>query len=120
MTLLICVFQVNVSLFILHGVRVVALPQPLFVIQFLLQPLLPAQLLQRQPIKVRAPLRCRFSISETGLNATDAQAVLTFIPCGSHRKNDCCREPLSVGTKHVSFTSGCKGDRNNVNSVDMH
>lgn len=53
---LICVFQVNISLFILHGLWVVPLPQPLFFFQFLLQPLLPAQLLQRQPIQVRAPL----------------------------------------------------------------
>lgn len=53
---LICVFQVNISLFILHGLWVVPLPQPLFFFQFLLQPLLPAQLLQWQPIQVRAPL----------------------------------------------------------------
>lgn len=43
--------SVNISLFILHGLWVVPLPQPLFFFQFLLQPLLPAQLLQWQPIQ---------------------------------------------------------------------
>lgn len=59
---LMCVFQVNVSLLILHGLGVVPLPQPLLVFQFLLQPLLPAQLLQRQPVEVRAPCWIRHGL----------------------------------------------------------
>lgn len=42
--------QVFVSLFILYRLWVISLPQPLFLVQLLLQPLLPAQLLQWQPL----------------------------------------------------------------------
>lgn len=44
--------QVFVALFILHGFWVFSLPQPLLLVQLLLQPLLPAQLVQWQPLEV--------------------------------------------------------------------
>lgn len=44
--------QVVLPLLILHGLGLVPLTQPLLVLQLLLQPLLPAQLLQRQPLQV--------------------------------------------------------------------
>lgn len=42
--------QVFVSLFILYRFWVISLPQPLLLVHLLLQPLLPAQLLQWQPL----------------------------------------------------------------------
>lgn len=44
--------QVFVSLFILHRLWVISFPQPLLLVQLLLQPLLPAQFLQWQPLEV--------------------------------------------------------------------
>lgn len=46
------VSQVFITLFILHGVWLVSFSQPLLLVFLLLQPLLPAQLLQRQPLQV--------------------------------------------------------------------
>jgi len=54
------VLQVFVSLFVLHGLGVVSFPQPLLVVQLLLQPLLPAQLLQWQPLEVTREHRTQF------------------------------------------------------------
>lgn len=46
------VLQVIIALYVLHGLRVVSLPQPILLRQLLLQPLLPAQLVQWQPLQV--------------------------------------------------------------------
>lgn len=42
--------KVLVPLFIIHRLRIVPFPQPFLLIQLLLQPLFPTQLLQRQPL----------------------------------------------------------------------
>ena len=56
--------QVVVSLFVLHRHGVVALALTLLLLQLLLQPLLPAQLHQRQPIQVT--LTDHVSVQVTG------------------------------------------------------
>lgn len=56
--------QIIVALDVLHRLGVVSLPEPLLVLQLLLQPLLPAQLVQRQPLQVSLVLH--LSVTEPG------------------------------------------------------
>lgn len=48
----VCVLQIFVPFFVLHRLWFFSLSQPVLLVQLLLQPLLTAQLLQRQPLQV--------------------------------------------------------------------
>lgn len=57
--------QVFVSLFILHRLWFVSFSKSLLLVQFLLQPLLPEKLLQRQPLQVQIVLHVSFTESSS-------------------------------------------------------